>query len=169
MNPKYHIFPFYKMYSDSTSLRRAKEHYFIKLLKPKLNRVTWPMSSEYSQTNVIFSYKSAEHVFGCSKEPSRGDGSFECPKHTEKYEKSWNFYSLPYFFLTDVFFLSDYLVTYSRQRSKRITDKNIQISLYKWLKFTIVSIQRDMSQNMWFPTMWHFDKCRLRLAFAAAF
>ena len=40
MNPKYHIFPFYKMYSDSTSLRRAKEHYFIKLLKPKLNRVT---------------------------------------------------------------------------------------------------------------------------------
>ena len=40
MSPKYHIFPFYKMYSDSTSLRRAKEHYFIKLLKPKLNRVT---------------------------------------------------------------------------------------------------------------------------------
>ena len=40
MNPKYHIFPFYKMYSDSTSLRRAKEHYFIKLLKPELNRVT---------------------------------------------------------------------------------------------------------------------------------
>ena len=40
MNPKYHIFPFNKMYSDSTSLRRAKEHYFIKLLKPKLNRVT---------------------------------------------------------------------------------------------------------------------------------
>ena len=40
MNPKYHIFTFYKMYSDSTSLRRAKEHYFIKLLKPKLNRVT---------------------------------------------------------------------------------------------------------------------------------
>ena len=40
MSPKNHIFPFYKMYSDSTSLRRAKEHYFIKLLKPKLNRVT---------------------------------------------------------------------------------------------------------------------------------
>ena len=40
MSPKYHIFPFYKMYSDSTSLRRAKEHNFIKLLKPKLNRVT---------------------------------------------------------------------------------------------------------------------------------
>ena len=39
MNPKYHIFPFYKMYSDSTSLKCAKEHYFIKLLKPKLNRV----------------------------------------------------------------------------------------------------------------------------------
>ena len=40
MNPKYYIFPFYKMYSDSTSLRRSKENYFIKLLKPKLNRVT---------------------------------------------------------------------------------------------------------------------------------
>ena len=40
MSSKYHIFPFYKMYSDSTSLRRAKEHYFIKLLKPKLNKVT---------------------------------------------------------------------------------------------------------------------------------
>ena len=40
INPKYHIFPFYEMYSDSTSLRRAKEHYFIKLRKPKLNRVT---------------------------------------------------------------------------------------------------------------------------------
>ena len=40
MNTKFYIFPFYKVYFDSTSLRRAKENYFIKLLKPKLNRVT---------------------------------------------------------------------------------------------------------------------------------
>ena len=40
MNPKFYIFPFYKMYLDSTSLRRAKENYFIKLLKPKLDRAT---------------------------------------------------------------------------------------------------------------------------------
>ena len=38
INPKYHIFPFYKMYSESTSLRKAKEKYFINTLKPKLNR-----------------------------------------------------------------------------------------------------------------------------------
>ena len=38
LNPKYHIFPFYKMYSESTSLRKAKEEYFINILKPKLNR-----------------------------------------------------------------------------------------------------------------------------------
>ena len=35
---KYYIFPFYKMYSESTSLRRAKEKYFINPLKPKLGR-----------------------------------------------------------------------------------------------------------------------------------
>ena len=40
MNPKFYILPFYKMYLHSTSLRRAKENYFIKLLKPQLNRAT---------------------------------------------------------------------------------------------------------------------------------
>ncbi|MEW8544931.1 MAG: GIY-YIG nuclease family protein [Candidatus Thiodiazotropha sp.] len=39
-NSKFYMFPFYKMYSESTSLRRTKENNFIKLLKPKLNRVT---------------------------------------------------------------------------------------------------------------------------------
>ncbi|MCG7879609.1 MAG: GIY-YIG nuclease family protein [Candidatus Thiodiazotropha endolucinida] len=38
LNPKYNIFPFYKMYSESTTLRRAKEKLFINTLKPKLNR-----------------------------------------------------------------------------------------------------------------------------------
>ena len=33
--PKYMIFPFYKMYSESVSFRCAKENYFINLLKPK--------------------------------------------------------------------------------------------------------------------------------------
>ena len=37
--PKYMIFPFYKMYSESVSFRCAKENYFINLLKPKLNRL----------------------------------------------------------------------------------------------------------------------------------
>ena len=36
--PKYYIFPFYKMYSESTTLRRAKKKFFINSLKPKLNR-----------------------------------------------------------------------------------------------------------------------------------
>ena len=40
MNPKFYIFPFYKMHLDNISLRRAKENYFIELLKPTLNRVT---------------------------------------------------------------------------------------------------------------------------------
>ena len=26
-----------------------------------------------------------------------------------------------------------------------------------------------MSRDMWFPTMWHFDKCRLRRACAVSF
>ena len=46
------------------------------------------MSSEYShrskqlhaRKDVMFAYQSAERVLGCSKEPSRGDGSFEYPK-----------------------------------------------------------------------------------------
>ena len=37
--PKYMIFPFYKMYSESVSFRCANENYFINLLKPKLNRL----------------------------------------------------------------------------------------------------------------------------------
>lgn len=37
LNPKYYIFPFYKMYLESTTLRRAKEKTFINSLKPKLN------------------------------------------------------------------------------------------------------------------------------------
>ena len=39
LNPKYNIFLFYKMYSESTTLRRAKEKLFINALKPKLNRI----------------------------------------------------------------------------------------------------------------------------------
>ena len=40
LSQKFYIFPFYKMYLESTSLRRAKENSFITLLKPKLNRAT---------------------------------------------------------------------------------------------------------------------------------
>ena len=32
MSPKYDIFPFYKMYSESTTLRRAKESLFVNTL-----------------------------------------------------------------------------------------------------------------------------------------
>ena len=38
-NPKYKIFPFYKMYPDNTTLRRAKEKLFINTLRSKLNRI----------------------------------------------------------------------------------------------------------------------------------
>ena len=37
LNPKYYIFPFYKMYIENTTLRRAKKQLFINSLKPKLN------------------------------------------------------------------------------------------------------------------------------------
>ena len=40
LNPKYYIFPFHKMYSESTTLWRAKEKSFINSLKPKLNRAS---------------------------------------------------------------------------------------------------------------------------------
>ena len=30
-------------------------------------------------------------------------------------------------------------------------------------------VVNDMSRNMWFPTLCHFDKCKLRLACAASF
>ena len=33
------VFPFYKMNSEDTAIRRAKEHYFINLLKPSLNSI----------------------------------------------------------------------------------------------------------------------------------
>ena len=51
-----------------------------------------------------------------------------------------------------LFFLSDYPVTYSRQKSKRIIDKkHSNVISYKGfikLKFTIVLIQRDMISSL---------------------
>ena len=44
--PKYTIFPFYKMYSDSVSFRCAKENYFINLLNHKLNKSTKSVPSK---------------------------------------------------------------------------------------------------------------------------
>ena len=32
-----------------------------------------------------------------------------------------------------------------------------------------LSRRYDLSRDMWFPTIWHFDKCRLRRACAASF
>ena len=40
LNPKHYVFPFYKMYSESTTLRRTKEKSFINSFKPKLNRAS---------------------------------------------------------------------------------------------------------------------------------
>ena len=34
----YQVFPFYKLKTDSTSMRLVKENYFIKLFSPKLNK-----------------------------------------------------------------------------------------------------------------------------------
>ena len=36
LNPKRYKFPFHKMFSESTTLRRAKQKSFINSLKPKL-------------------------------------------------------------------------------------------------------------------------------------
>ena len=38
LEPKYNSFPFYKMYTDSVTLRQSKEKLFINSLQPKLNR-----------------------------------------------------------------------------------------------------------------------------------
>ena len=38
---KYNIFPFYKMYKESVTLRRTKEKLFINTLQPKLNRAIY--------------------------------------------------------------------------------------------------------------------------------
>ena len=42
-----------------------------------------------------------------------------------------------------------------------------------WSEFTLFAIPSIhcllLSRDMWFPTMWHFDKCRLRWACAASF
>ena len=35
--PKFSIFPFYKLKNDDVSARLAKERYFIKIFSPKLN------------------------------------------------------------------------------------------------------------------------------------
>ena len=36
-NPKFRMFPFFKMHTESISARLAKEKYFIRCFKPKLN------------------------------------------------------------------------------------------------------------------------------------
>ena len=38
LSAKYYTFPFYKMYTESTSLRRTKESVFINKLNPKLSQ-----------------------------------------------------------------------------------------------------------------------------------
>ena len=56
LEPKCNIFPFYKMYTDSVTLRRSKEKLFINSLQPKLNsHLKGWVPSEYSYTgNVIY-------------------------------------------------------------------------------------------------------------------
>ena len=39
ITPKYNMALFYKMYSESTTLKRAKKKCFINTLRPKLNRI----------------------------------------------------------------------------------------------------------------------------------
>ena len=65
MNPKFYIFPFYKMCLDSTSFGRAKENYFMKLLKPKLKRVTSSSPPEYSVTKHIFQLSNFDYNYYC--------------------------------------------------------------------------------------------------------
>ena len=50
INPKNNIFPFYKMYTENTTLRGAKEKLFINTLKPKLNRIN------LISANIFFYY-----------------------------------------------------------------------------------------------------------------
>ena len=38
--PKFKIFPFFKLYSNNVSARLSKEKFFIKLFKPQLNSLT---------------------------------------------------------------------------------------------------------------------------------
>ena len=43
------------------------------------------------------------------------------------------------------------------------------VSTFVQMPITNVRIDKLLSLNMRFPTLWHFDKCRLRRAFAACF
>ena len=45
-----------------------------------------------------------------------------------------------------------------------ILEKSLQLIFY-----TPAHVLIEMSCDMWFPTMWHFDRCRLRRACASSF
>ena len=47
-----YIFHCYKMYTESTTLRLAKETVFINTFKPKLNKSSWKFVCKYSETTV---------------------------------------------------------------------------------------------------------------------
>ena len=48
--------------------------------------------------------------------------------------------------------------------------KNLQYNSENfWLPKPVLLVENHMSCVMWFPTMWYFEKCRLRLACVASF
>ena len=50
--------------------------------------------------------------------------------------------------------------------AKLTLDSDVDQDLFSRLEAQIIILK---SRDMWFPTMWYFDKCRLRRAFAASF
>ena len=51
---------------------------------------------------------------------------------------------------------------------------NVRVESMNVIGFTIqkahsMKLDYSMSSDTWFPTMWHFDKCRLRRACAAVY
>ena len=48
--PKFLMFPFYKVRTEKASFRLAKENFFIKCFKPKLNGIKWLTDLESSTT-----------------------------------------------------------------------------------------------------------------------
>ena len=56
------------------------------------------------------------------------------------------------------------LINATREPDQLITVLQITVPYFMYMFH-----QKQMSHSMRFPTIWHFDKCRLRWAYAASF
>ena len=60
-------------------MNRNFQHKIVNIFLPIILRICFGCSKEPSHSDGSFEY--LQHIFGCSKEPSHWDGSFEYPQH----------------------------------------------------------------------------------------